>query len=118
MVQSMMSFAQLPDSFWGYVVKTAAHILNMVPSKSVSETPCELWRRRRGSLRHFRIWRCPAHVLVQNPKKLEHRSKLCLFVGYLKETKGDLFCDPQENRVFVSINAILRERPRKKSSTS
>ena len=36
MVRSMMSFIQLPDLFWGYVVETAAYILNMVPSKSVS----------------------------------------------------------------------------------
>ncbi|KAA0067449.1 gag/pol protein [Cucumis melo var. makuwa] len=42
MVHSMMSYAQLPSSFWGYVVETAVHILNNVPSKSVSETPFEL----------------------------------------------------------------------------
>ena len=94
MVQSMMSFALLPDSFWGFAVETAAYILNMVPSKNVSETPYELWRGRKGSLRHLRIWGCQAHVLVQNPKKLERRSKLCLLVGYPKETKGSLFYDP------------------------
>ena len=80
MVRSMMSFAQLPNSFWGYAVETAAYILNMVPSKSVSETSYELWRGRKGILRHSRIWGCPAHVLVQNPKKLKRRSKLCQFV--------------------------------------
>ena len=101
MVRSMMSFAQLPDPFWGYAVETATYILNTVPTKSVSETPYELWKGRKGSLRHFRIWGCPAHVLLQNPKKLERRSKLCLFAGYPKETKGGLFYDPQENRVFV-----------------
>ena len=41
MVQSMMSFARLLDSFWGYAVETAAYILNMVPFKSVSKTPYE-----------------------------------------------------------------------------
>ena len=51
----------------------------------------------------------PTHVLLQNPKKLERRSKLCLFVGYPKETKGGLFYDPQENRVFVSTNATFLE---------
>ena len=101
MVRSMMSFAQLPDPFWGYAVETATYILNMVPTKSVSETPYELWKGRKGSLRHFRIWGCPAHVLLQNPKKLERRSKLCLFVGYPNETKSGLFYDSQENRVFV-----------------
>ena len=46
-------------------------------------------------------------MLVQNPKKLEHRSKLCLFVGFPKETKRGLFYDPQENRVFISTNATF-----------
>ena len=44
-----------------------------------------------------------------NPKKLEHRSKLCLFVGYPKKSKGGLFYDPQENKVFVSTNATFLE---------
>ncbi|KAA0063824.1 hypothetical protein E6C27_scaffold827G00430 [Cucumis melo var. makuwa] len=62
------------NSFWGYAVETAVHILNNVPSKSVSETPFELWRGRKPSLSHFRIWGCPAHLLVTNPKKLEPHS--------------------------------------------
>ncbi|KAA0062925.1 gag/pol protein [Cucumis melo var. makuwa] len=109
MVRSMMSYAQLPSSFWGYAVETAVHILNNVPSKSVSETLFKLWRGRKPSLSHFRIWGCPAHMLVTNPKKLEPRSRLCQFVGYPKETRGGLLFDPQENRVFVSTNATFLE---------
>ncbi|TYK13967.1 gag/pol protein [Cucumis melo var. makuwa] len=108
MVRSM-SYAQLPSSFWGYAVETAVHILNNVSSKSVSETPFVLWRGSKPSLSHFIIWGCPAHVLVTNPKKLELRSRLCQFVGYPKETRGGLFFDPQENRVFVSTNATFLE---------
>ena len=48
-------------------------------------------------------------MLVQNPKKLERHSKLCLLVGYPKKTKDGLFYDPQENRVFVSTNATFLE---------
>ena len=107
MVRSIMSFAQLSDSFWGYAFETAIYILNNITSKSVSETSYELRKGRKGSLRHFRIWGCPIHVLVQNPKKLEHCSKLCLFVGYPKESRGCLFYDPQESKVFVSTNAIV-----------
>ncbi|KAA0062742.1 gag/pol protein [Cucumis melo var. makuwa] len=109
MVRSMLSFAQLSDSFLGYALETTIYILNNVPSKSFSERPHELWKGRKGSLHHFRIWGCLAHVLVQNPKKLEHHSKLCLFVGYPKESKGGLFYDPQENKVFVSTNATFLE---------
>ena len=42
MVCSMMSYAQLPSSFWRYAVQTTFHIFNNVPLKSVSETPFEL----------------------------------------------------------------------------
>ena len=31
MVRSMMNYSTLPISFWGYALKTAMHILNLVP---------------------------------------------------------------------------------------
>ena len=39
MVRSMMSYSTLPIFFWGYALKTIMHILNLVPSKSVPNTP-------------------------------------------------------------------------------
>ena len=65
MVRSMLSYSSLPESFWGYALETAAYILNLVPSKSVSKTPTELWKGRKPNLNHIRIWGAPAHVLVQ-----------------------------------------------------
>ena len=43
MVRSMMSLTDLPLSFWGYALETAAFTLNRAPSKSVETTPYELW---------------------------------------------------------------------------
>ena len=42
MVRSMMSLTDLPLSFWGYALETAAFTLNRAPSKSVETTPYEL----------------------------------------------------------------------------
>ncbi|KAI3780168.1 hypothetical protein L2E82_10129 [Cichorium intybus] len=42
MVHSMMSRASLPIHFWGYALETAAHILNLVPTKKVAKTPHEI----------------------------------------------------------------------------
>ena len=39
MVQSMMYLTNLPQSFWGYALETAAFTLNRAPSKSVETTP-------------------------------------------------------------------------------
>ncbi|KAA0034863.1 gag/pol protein [Cucumis melo var. makuwa] len=109
MVWSMMSYAHLPNSFRGYAVQATVYILNCVPSKSISEIPLKLWIGHKGSLRHFRIWGCQAHVLETNPKKLEPRSKLCLFVGYPKGTRDGYFYGLKDNKVFVSTNATFLE---------
>ncbi|KAK9025004.1 hypothetical protein V6N11_064905 [Hibiscus sabdariffa] len=42
MVRSMMSHTDLPTSFWGYALETAAFTLNRVPSKLVQKTPHEI----------------------------------------------------------------------------
>ncbi|KAK0586091.1 hypothetical protein LWI29_000773 [Acer saccharum] len=109
MVRSMISFSSLPNSFWGYALQTAAYILNVVPSKSVPKTPLELWNGRKVSLRHLRVWGCPAHVLKNRTGKLDPKSMVCLFVGYSKETRGGYFYSPKDNKVFVSTNATFLE---------
>ena len=52
MVRSMMSLTDLPLSFWGYALETAAFTLNKAPSKSVEMTPYEFWFGRNLSC-HF-----------------------------------------------------------------
>ncbi|KAK4383583.1 Copia protein [Sesamum angolense] len=51
MARSMMAQANLPISFWGDTILTAAYILNRVPSKSVPSTPYELWHGRKPNLK-------------------------------------------------------------------
>lgn len=43
MVRCMLCNSSLPEFLWGEALKTAAYILNQVPSKSVLKTPYELW---------------------------------------------------------------------------
>ena len=55
MVRSMIVHSTLPESLWGEALKTAAYILNRVPTKAVAKTPYELWTGRKPSLKHFHI---------------------------------------------------------------
>ena len=50
MVRSMMSLTDLPLSFWGYALETAAFTLNRAPSKSIVATPYELWFGKKPKL--------------------------------------------------------------------
>jgi len=54
MVRSMMAHADLPISFSGDALHTAAYILNRVHSKSVTATPYKLCHGRKPSLDHLR----------------------------------------------------------------
>jgi transposase InsO family protein len=53
MVRFMMAQANLPISFWGDTLLTAAYILNRVPSQSVSSTPYELWKGKKPNLEPY-----------------------------------------------------------------
>jgi hypothetical protein len=66
-----MSLSDLPISFWGYALETAAFILNRMPSKSVETTPYELWHATKPRLLFLRVWGCEAYVKNLHPNKLE-----------------------------------------------
>ncbi|KAG5524057.1 hypothetical protein RHGRI_030902 [Rhododendron griersonianum] len=77
MVRSMMAHANLPISFWGDALLSAAYILNRVPSKSVSSTPYELWTGRKPVLDHLRPWGSAGYVRIPSQQlgKLDPRGK-------------------------------------------
>ncbi|GJX62116.1 retrotransposon protein, putative, ty1-copia subclass [Tanacetum coccineum] len=100
----------LPISFWGYALKTTTCILNLVPTKKVSKTPFEMWKGKRPSLWHIKIWGCEVFVKREAQGKLEARSEKCLFIGYLEESFGYLFYKPKDNVVFVARRGVFLER--------
>ncbi|KAK8593567.1 hypothetical protein V6N12_045644 [Hibiscus sabdariffa] len=110
MVRSMMSHTDLPTSFWGYTLETAAFTLNRVPSKSVQKTPHEMWTGRRPNMSFMRVWGCQAYVKHQMSTKLEPKSQKCTFVGYPKETKGYYFYNSKENKMFVARTGVFLEK--------
>jgi hypothetical protein len=110
MVRSMMSQTDLPLSFWGYALETAAFTLNRVPSKSVVKTPYEIWTGKRPSLSFLKIWGCEVYVKRLMSDKLTPKSDKCFFVGYPKETLGYYVYNRSEGKVFVVRNGVFLEK--------
>ena len=94
MVRSMMSYTDLPISLWGFALQTACYVLNLVPSKSVSNTPCEIWHGKAPSLKHVKIWGCPTFIKKLKSDKLDAKSIKGRFVGYPKDSLGYYFYLP------------------------
>ena len=109
MVGSMMSYSTLPISCWGYALKTVMHILSLVPSKSIPNTPKVLWSGCKPSMKYLHIWGCLAYMLKGKSDNLEAKTEVFMFSGYSKETKGYLFYNHKDNKVFVSTHAKFLE---------
>ena len=106
----MMSLTDLPLSFWGYALETAAFTLNRAPSKSVETTPYELWFGKKPKLSFLKVWGCDAYVKKLQPEKLEPKSEKCVFIGYPKETIGYTFYLRSEGKIFVAKNGSFLEK--------
>ena len=91
MVRSMMSLTDLPLSFWGYALETAAFMLNRASSKSVEMTPYELWFGKKPKLSFIKVGGCDTYVKRLQPDKLKPKSEKCVFIEYPKETVGYTF---------------------------
>ncbi|GJV83001.1 retrotransposon protein, putative, ty1-copia subclass [Tanacetum coccineum] len=91
----MMNLTTLPLSFWDYALESATRIINMVPTKKGYEA---LMKR-------------------DTPNKLQKRSVKCIFIGYPKETIGDLneptnykaaILDPKLDKWLDAMNTKMK----------
>ena len=105
-----MEFANLSISFWRYALETTCYILNKVSSKSVDQTPNEIWMGHRLVHSHLRVWGCPVHVKYLQKDKFGPKFDKCLFIGYPKETKGYYFYLTEKQKVFISNRTIFLEK--------
>jgi hypothetical protein len=95
-------------------LKTAAHVLNLAPTKAAPCTPYEMWMIKKPSLNYLRVWGCPAEARVFNPqlKKLDPKTVSCFFVGYPHKGKGYRFYCPghtTKKQLVVSLLDTLIE---------
>ena len=111
MVRSMICHSTLPESLQGEALKTAAYILNRVPTKAAAKTPYQLWTGRKPSLKHFHIWGCPAEARPYKPneKKLEPKTVSSYFIGYSERSRGYKFYDPKLKTIFETGIATFFE---------
>jgi hypothetical protein len=90
MVCNMLSNSTLPLGLWMEALKTTAHIINHVPSKSVPKTPYELWIGRKPNINYLHIWGCLGEAKIFNLQlgKLDPKTIRCHFIGYPDKSKG------------------------------
>ena len=89
-MRSMLMDSGVGGDFWAEAIAAAAYLKNRSPTKALKRvTPYEAWTKRKPDLRHLRIFGCKALVRIPTAfrKKLDSKSKECIFVGYSDNTK-------------------------------
>ncbi|KAL0445125.1 UNVERIFIED_CONTAM: hypothetical protein Slati_2235200 [Sesamum latifolium] len=104
-----MSFTKLPPSFWGYALETAAKLLNIAPSKSVPQTPYEIWHGKPASYKYLRVWGSPAYFKRLVGDKLDLRSSLCSVPVLRRSTRESRVPDRYG---FVGLTSQLDNDPK------
>jgi hypothetical protein len=108
----MLKAQALPDPFWAEAVNTAVYILNRSYTKALQgKTPQEAYSGKKPSVLHFRTFGCTcyAHIPDVSRKKLDAKSKKCIFLGYSEESKAYRLYDPEARKILTSRDVVFDE---------
>ena len=105
--------ANLEKQFWGESVNTANFIRNRSPSKTLpsNTTPYELWFNRKPIYKNMKTFGCIAYVHInkEKRKKLDDKSRTCIFIGYSQYKNGYKLMDLNTYEVIISRDVVFEE---------
>lgn len=108
----MLYNKNIPLPFWAEAVNTAVYTLNRVASRTRQGlTPHEKWTGSRPDVSHFRVFGSLAycHVPKETRKKLDSKTRECLFLGYANTSKAYRLWYPAQQRIIISRDVIFDE---------
>ena len=95
----------LTEGFWAEAMKTASHVLNRTPHKSLLwRTPHELLFSRVPDIRYLRVFGCHTWVYILKDQRMKWKpnSVPMIFVGYEPGSKAYRLWDPATRSIKVS----------------
>ena len=104
--------ANLPVTFWGHSILTAAHLINRTPSRLLGgKSPYQLLHGSAPRYNTLRVFGCLcfAQKCPKNQDKFATRSHRCLFVGYPHGKNAWNVYDIENNKFFTSRDDVFFE---------
>jgi len=88
---TLLAQASMPLKFWDEAFLTATYLINRIPSKVIDfATPLERLLDQQPDYKSLRVFGCACwpNLRLYNTRKLQFRSKQCVFIGYSVLHKG------------------------------
>src|SRR5688572_15353571 len=108
-VHSFLFQASMPPSYWVESLHIATHLLNILPTKTLSSSAPHMGPFCiSSSYDHLRIFCCTCYPNISTtaPHKLAPHSTLYIFLGYSAHHKGYRCLDLSSNRVIISRHVV------------
>ena len=111
-MRTMLADSRLPHRFWAEALSTAVYLRNRSPINALEGiTPCEAWSGAKPDVSTLRIFGCSAyaHVPKVERRKLDSKTRKCVFLGYGTDQKGYRLYDLQCMRIIHSRGVVFDE---------
>jgi hypothetical protein len=111
MAQALLKQRGMSVVFWGEAVVTTVYILNCSPTKALNgRTSYEAWYGRKPVVSHLRVFGCVAFgKVLGHIDKLDDRSTLEVFIGYVEGSKAYHILNPGTQRVRTMRDVVFDE---------
>lgn len=102
--RSMVHAKGLNENLWAEAVNLAVYVLNRSGTSTIKgKTPYELWHGKSASIENLRAFGTGVYVHIpkQKRRKMEPKSRKCIFVGFDDDIKGYRVYDPDTRGISV-----------------
>jgi histone deacetylase 1/2 len=109
---ALLAHSSLPLRFWDEAFLTACYLINRMPTPVLNQdTPVHRLLKIQPDYSFLRVFGCACWPSLRkyNTRKLEFRSKLCVFLGYSLMHKGYKCLDRSSGRIFISRDVVFDE---------
>ena len=115
--RTLLFQGNVPKSYWGEAVLTAAHMINRFPSQVLdNKSPIEIlnnfyphFRTSNGLTPRVFGSTVFVHIHNQHRGKLDPRAIKCVFVGYSSTQKGYKCYNPSSKKLYISADVTFAE---------
>ena len=111
--QAIRLEACLPQSWWEFAVNCTIHVYNLTPIQRHNwKTLFENMEHIKPDVTYLCVFGCGAYIFLPeevHTNKLNHKSKLMMFIGYPTGTKGYLFMRLPNNVLYMAVQALFDE---------
>lgn len=112
-VRAMLFGGRILAKFWWEAVKCFNYTNNRIPKGKAGEIPEEVWRKKKLTIDHLRIFGTPVtvHIPDEINTKLNAKSWAGIFLGYAAARKGFRIWNPNTEEIKEARNvSFYKER--------